>query len=183
MAPDNGKIDLAPGGNVQLVFQDPFSSLNPAHTIRRTLMEVLRVHLPGKKKATYYSEAGRLLDEVGLLASLYADRKPSALSGGQRQRVAIARALAANPTVLIADEAVSALDAPLRRDILDLLDDIRREQGIALLFISHDLALVAERADRVLIMDGGEIVESGLAKEVFAEPVSEMGRRLVAAEG
>jgi peptide/nickel transport system ATP-binding protein len=181
MPRDGGQVELPKNGNVQLVFQDPFSSLNPAHTIRRALSEVLRVHLPGKKKTTYHAEAGRLLDEVGLPANIYADRKPNALSGGQRQRVAIARALAANPTVLIADEAVSALDAPLRRDVLDLLDDIRRTQQIALLFISHDLAMVADRADRVLIMENGLIVEQGIAEEVFAAPVSSMGKRLVAA--
>jgi len=181
IAPVGGEVVLATGGNVQLVFQDPFSSLNPAHTVRHILTEVLRVHLPGKKKDTYRDEAARLLEVAGLSAARYADRKPGALSGGQRQRVAIARALAARPTVLIADEAVSALDAPLRRDVLDLLDYIRTEQNIALLFISHDLALVAERADRVLIMDKGRVVEQGNAATVFAAPISEMGKRLVAA--
>ena len=176
-----GSVDLAPGGNVQLVFQDPFGSLNPVHTVRRAITEVLRVSLPGKQRITYEQEAGRLLDRVGLPAAAYAGRRPAALSGGQRQRVAIARALAANPTVLIADEAVSALDVPLRKDVLDLLDELRREQGIALLFISHDLRLVAERADRILIMDGGRCVEQGPAAAVFARPRSEMGKRLVAA--
>lgn len=176
-----GTVTLAHGGNIQLVFQDPFSSLNPAHTIRRAIMEVLRIRLPGKKRTTYEQEAGRLLDQVGLPANVYADRKPKALSGGQRQRVAIARALAANPTVLIADEAVSALDVPLRKDVLNLLDELRREQSIALLFISHDLKLVAERSDRVIIMEGGSIVEEGPAAEVFAAPTSAMGKRLVEA--
>lgn len=176
-----GEVILPQGGNIQLVFQDPFSSLNPSHSIRRAVMEVLRVKLPGKQKVTYHQEAGRLLDQVGLPADVFAERKPTALSGGQRQRVAIARALAANPTVLIADEAVSALDVPLRKDILDLLDDLRREQSIALLFISHDLKLVAERADRVIIMDQGRIVEQGPSRKVFSSPVSEMGQRLVEA--
>ncbi|MFT4749601.1 MAG: ABC-type glutathione transport system ATPase component [Bdellovibrionota bacterium] len=176
-----GTINLALGGNIQLVFQDPFSSLNPAHTIRRAIMEVLRIRIIGKKRVTYEQEAGRLLDQVGLPADVYADRKPNTLSGGQRQRVAIARALAANPTVLIADEAVSALDVPLRKEVLDLLNELRREQGIALLFISHDLKLVAERADRVIIMKDGRIVEEGPAAEVFAAPISTMGKRLVEA--
>jgi peptide/nickel transport system ATP-binding protein len=176
-----GTVSLAHAGNIQLVFQDPFSSLNPVHTIRRAIMEVLRIRLPGKKRMTYQQEAGRLLDKVGLPASGFAERKPAALSGGQRQRVAIARALAANPSVLIADEAVSALDAPLRKDVLNLLDELRREQGIALLFISHDLKLVAERADRVIIMNDGHIVEEGPAAEIFAAPTSAMGKRLVEA--
>jgi peptide/nickel transport system ATP-binding protein len=95
--------------------------------------------------------------------------------------VAIARALAGRPTILIADEAVSALDAPLRREVLDLLHDICRKQQIGLLFISHDLGLVAERADRVIIMDKGQIVEIGPAASVFQYPTSEMGKRLLAA--
>ena len=176
-----GTITLPPGGNIQLVFQDPFSSLNPSHSVRRAIMEVLRISLPGKQKTTYQEEASRLLDQVGLPAAELGMRKPQALSGGQRQRVAIARALAAKPTVLIADEAVSALDAPLRKDILNLLDSLRRGQGIALLFISHDLRLVAERADRVIIMDRGRIVEQGPSRKVFASPESEMGKRLVKA--
>ncbi len=176
-----GSVVLSSGGNIQLIFQDPFSSLNPAHSVRRAIMEVLRVSEPGGQQATYAQEADRLLDEVGLSAAAFGGRKPSALSGGQRQRVAIARALAARPSVLIADEAVSALDAPLRKDVLDLLDALRKAQGIALLFISHDLELVSERADRVLIMDAGRIVERGQAKAVFAAPKSEMGKRLVQA--
>ena len=177
----SGEITVAESGNVQLIFQDPFSSLNPAHTVGYAITEVLRVGDPGQKKTQYRQAAHALLDAVGLPAGEYADRRPAALSGGQRQRVAIARALAGKPTVLIADEAVSALDAPLRRDVLDLLDRIRRERRIALLFISHDLRLVAERADRVLIMDDGRIVETGDAGVLIRQPKSEMGRRLVAA--
>ena len=155
--------------------------MNPAHSVRQSVVEAIRVRLAGKSAITYNEEAGRLLDQVGLSAAKFADRKPDALSGGQRQRVAIARALAANPTVLIADEAVSALDAPLRQDILGLLDALRKEHGIALVFISHDLKLVAEWADRVIIMDRGRIVEEGMADRVFQAPASEMGQRLVAA--
>jgi peptide/nickel transport system ATP-binding protein len=181
LLPAKGKFNYPENGRVQLVFQDPFSSLNPAHTILRSIMEVLRVAMPGRKRVTYEDEAGRLLQEVGLSPAIYAKRSPNALSGGQRQRVAIARALAGRPTVLIADEAVSALDAPLRRDVLDLLQEICREQKIGLLFISHDLGLVAERADRVIIMDKGQIVETGPAAAVFQQPSSEMGRKLLAA--
>jgi ABC-type glutathione transport system ATPase component len=181
LPPAKGQFIYPENGRVQLVFQDPFSSLNPAHSIRRSIMEVLRVAMPGRKRVTYEDEAGRLLQEVGLSPTVYAHRSPSALSGGQRQRVAIARALAGRPTILIADEAVSALDAPLRRDVLDLLQEICREQQIGLLFISHDLGLVAERADRVIIMDKGQIAEIGTASSIFQHPTSEMGKRLLAA--
>ncbi|MFK8165516.1 MAG: ATP-binding cassette domain-containing protein [Lewinella sp.] len=181
LPPAKGEFSHPENGRVQLVFQDPFSSLNPAHSILRSITEVLRVAMPGRKKVTYRDEAERLLEEVGLSPMIYAKRSPSTLSGGQRQRVAIARALAGRPTVLIADEAVSALDAPLRRDVLDLLQEICREQKIGLLFISHDLGLVAERADRVIIMDKGQVVEIGTAATVFRQPTSEMGKRLLAA--
>lgn len=173
-----GIINYGQPGGIQMVFQDPFSSLNPAHTVLRSIVEVLRVVLPSAGKITLTEEAGRLLEEVGLPPEVYGSRKPAELSGGQRQRVAIARALAGRPAVLIADEAVSALDAPLRRDVLDLLDQIRQSQRLGLLFISHDLGLVADRADRVLIMDAGRIVEAGPPAEVLSVPKSEMGKRL-----
>jgi len=169
----SGQISLPQNGNVQLVFQDPFSSLNPGHTVLKALREVLRL---GGGEDT----AEGLLAAVGLPAATYGDRLPAELSGGQRQRVAIARALAAGPGLLIADEAVSALDVPLRADVLDLLDSIRRRRNIGLLFISHDLRLVARRADRVLVMEAGRIVEEGPAKRVLEQPESEMGRRLTA---
>jgi peptide/nickel transport system ATP-binding protein len=177
LTPSDGEVLLAEKGNVQLVFQDPFSSLNPSHSLKRILEEVLRL----RKYENQTAE--ELLAAVGLGGEGFAQRKPSQLSGGQRQRVAIARALAARPTLLIADEAVSALDVPLRADILDLLDHIRQEKGIGLLFITHDLRLVAERADRVLIMEDGLVVEEGNAKEVCRNPKSDLGRALMEAGG
>ena len=171
--PAAGSILGSGRGRTQLIFQDPFSSLNPRHTVRTTLEEVLRIY-PNSSLS-----ADGLLNAVGLPPVAYADRRPGQLSGGQRQRVAIARALAASPELLIADEAVSALDAPLRAGVLDLLDDLRRRNGFGLLFISHDLRLVRERADRVLIMDGGVIVEQGTPAAVFARSQSALGRRLV----
>lgn len=174
-APTAGRITVAGDRRPQLIFQDPFGSLNPAHTVGRAIAEVLRANPGGDQSAA------DLLAAVQLPAAAFAGRRPAALSGGQRQRVAIARALAAQPAVLVADEAVSALDAPLRRDVLDLLDGLRQERQLGLLFITHDLRLVADRADRVLIMDGGRVVEEGRPGEVFADPQSEMGRRLVAA--
>lgn len=168
----SGEITPPAKGNIQLVFQDPFSSLNPSHTVLKALREVLRL---GRSQDT----AENLLAAVGLPASVYGDRLPAALSGGQRQRVAIAKALAAGPGLLIADEAVSALDVPLRKDVLALLNSIRQERNIGLLFISHDLRLVAQYADRVLIMEEGQIVEEGPARQVLSNPESEMGKRLV----
>ncbi|SEP56321.1 ATP-binding cassette domain-containing protein [Neolewinella agarilytica] len=169
----SGEIKPPANGNIQLVFQDPFSSLNPSHTVLTALREVLQL---GRSQDT----AESLLAAVGLPATEYGERLPAALSGGQRQRVAIAKALAAGPGLLIADEAVSALDVPLRKDILALLNTIRQERNIGLLFISHDLKLVAQYADRVLVMEAGQIVEEGPAGQVLAKPESEMGKRLVA---
>ncbi len=171
----SGEIRPPANGNIQLVFQDPFSSLNPSHTVLTALREVLKL---GKSQDT----AESLLTAVGLPASVYGQRLPAALSGGQRQRVAIAKALAAGPGLLIADEAVSALDVPLRKDVLALLNTIRAERNIGLLFISHDLKLVAQYADRVLVMEEGQIVEEGPASQVLSKPKSEMGKRLVATE-
>lgn len=179
---------------IQLIFQDPFSSLNPRHTVRTILREVLRSAgkrnvidcfaasdvppPPGGGAGVEVPTVDSLLQSVGLPPATFAVRRPAALSGGQRQRVAIARALAAAPTLLIADEAVSALDVPLRADVLELLDAIRRRDGIGLLFITHDLRLVRERADRVLIMDRGHIVEAGPADRVMDAPQSAMAKAL-----
>jgi len=168
-------------GNPQLIFQDPFSSLNPRFKVATTLGEVLRRQQPRPNSQLLLQQTKDLLQAVGLPAAEFMDRLPEQLSGGQRQRVAIARALAAQPKLLIADEAVSALDAPLRIEVLTLLNQLRKTSGFGLLFISHDLDLVAEWADRVLIMDGGQIVEAGKAKDILGTPTSEMGKRLVAA--
>ncbi|MBC6993547.1 ABC transporter ATP-binding protein [Neolewinella lacunae] len=176
----SGTVRL-PRGKVQLVFQDPDSSLNPAHRVAEILEEVLRTWHPRQSRSFYHARIGQLLAQVDLPAGTYALRRPSQLSGGQKQRVAIARALAADPSLLIADEAVSALDVPLRADVLDLFDHIRHAHRLGLLFISHDLGLVAERADRVIVMDGGRIVESGPPAQVLTQPSSSMGQRLVAA--
>lgn len=177
VSPSGGTISGLRKGEAQLIFQDPYSSLNPSHDLRTILSEVLRLQAEAKHTAA------SLLEAVGLPAEEFSGRKPAALSGGQRQRVAIARALAANPRLLIADEAVSALDGPLRREVLDLLDDLRLKEGFGVLFISHDLRLVRQRADRVLIMDKGQIVEEGTPKQVLTTPVSAMGEALVKAIG
>lgn len=172
--------DLRPA-EIQLIFQDPYGSLNPSHSVAYILKEVLRVHHPRLRGADRRANINELLTAVELTPEVYADRRPDALSGGQRQRVAIARALAANPRILICDEAVSALDAPLRRDILDLLARLRDDHQLTILFITHDLHLAETRADRIIIMDEGEIVERGPTKTVVAAPQSEMGRKLLSA--
>ena len=153
---------------VQMVFQDASGSLNPRMTVRQTLAEVLRVHhmatapqLPGRLTA--------LLDRVGLPAKVL-EAYPRELSGGQCQRVSIARCLALEPRLLVADEPVSALDVSVQARILNLLRTLRDELRLAILLISHDLAVVRNVCDRVAVMYAGEFVEFGHADEVFARP-------------
>jgi peptide/nickel transport system ATP-binding protein len=157
---------------VQIIFQDPYSSLNPARTVGATLSEALEISLEG-------GTINELLELVGLPAA-YARRKPAALSGGERQRVAIARALAVRPRLLICDEPVSALDVSIQAQILNLFRELRSELGIAYLFITHDLAVVRQVAERVYVLYRGNIVEEGAVDAVLDEPGHEYTRRLVA---
>ena len=162
---------------VQPVFQDPYSSLDPRWPVRRTIREPLdaqRLGTPAERDA----RVDELLDQVGLTRT-HADRRPAALSGGQRQRVAIAAALAPRPRLIVADEPVSALDMLVQAQILNLLDDLRRELGIALLFISHDLGVVRHVADRAAVMYRGRVVEQGPASEVLERPEHEYTRALL----
>ncbi len=145
----------------QMVFQDPLSSLNP----RRTIREIVG--------------ADALLERVGLGRELF-DRRPHALSGGQRQRVAIARALKAQPELIVLDEPISALDASIAAQILNLLAELRAERGVAYLFIAHDLAAVRWLADRVLVMYLGRVVEEAPANDLFAAPAHPYTRALLA---
>ncbi|WP_053382840.1 ATP-binding cassette domain-containing protein [Leucobacter celer] len=183
--PDAGRVILdgrqLPAGRrgrrpqeIQIVFQDPYSTLNPSFTIRQSLEEALRAG--GSREHT----VTELLDLVELDPAL-AERRPSQLSGGQRQRVAIARALAPNPQVLICDESVSALDVSVQAQILDLLARLRDELGLAMLFITHDLGVVARIADRVVVLRRGEIVERGETTRILREPTHEYTRLLVSA--
>jgi ABC-type glutathione transport system ATPase component len=164
---------------MQMVFQDPYSSLNPRMTVGAALHEAGRVHRrPGaENRDQFVSEA---LERVHLSAAL-AKRRPRELSGGQRQRVAVARALAVGPEVLIADEAVSALDVSVQAQLLNLFLDLRDELGIAILFVAHQLAVLAEVADRVAIMNRGRIVEIGEAGAVFGNPQDDYTKTLLAA--
>ena len=166
---------------VQMVFQNPDSTLNPSHRIGWALgRAVRRFEGPiGRKKID--ARVRELLELVALPPEV-AQRRPRALSGGQRQRVAIARALAANPRVLIADEAVSALDVSVQASIVRLLRDIRRKTGTAILFISHDLALVRQISDRIVVLFGGKVMEIGPAEAVHAPPFHPYTEALLSAE-
>jgi peptide/nickel transport system ATP-binding protein len=152
---------------VQIVFQDPYRSLNPRRTVGASIIEgPINFGLP---RLQAIDRARRLMTLVGLAQDAL-DRYPHQFSGGQRQRIAIARALAMEPKVLIADEAVSALDVSVQAQVLRLLDDIRRRFELALLFITHDLRVAAQICDRIAVMQQGVIVEQGVAAEVFARP-------------
>ncbi|MEV5011053.1 ATP-binding cassette domain-containing protein [Streptomyces sp. NPDC055692] len=159
---------LARAREIQMVFQDPYLSLDPRISVRACLEEVLRLHFPLDAPARRRRVA-ELLDQVGL-GEREATVLPRRLSGGQRQRVAIARALAARPQVLILDEAVAALDVSIQAQILDLLADIRRDEGIGFLFVSHDLAVVRHITDEVVVLRDGKIVESGPTTSVLTGP-------------
>lgn len=171
--------DRATRRRIQMVFQDPGSSLNPARTVGRTLAELLRVHsmVPSGEVERRCEE---LLDLVQLPASVLKVR-PQRLSGGQRQRVAIARALALEPEILIADEAVAALDVSVQASILNLLADLRASLGLTLIFISHDLAVVRHISERVIVMYLGRVVESAPTARLFADPRHPYTRALIAA--
>ncbi|MEU6828379.1 ABC transporter ATP-binding protein [Nocardia beijingensis] len=162
---------------VQPIFQDPYGSLDPMYTIYRTIEEPLRTHRIGtaeEREAT----VRELLDKVALPAGVLR-RYPSELSGGQRQRVAVARALALRPEVVVCDEAVSALDVLVQAQILGLLNELQAELGLAYLFITHDLAVVRQIADDVLVMRSGKVVEAATTDEVFDHPEQEYTRKLL----
>lgn len=183
---DGARLDAVTPGQwrrlrrrMQIVFQDPYSSLDPRRRIGSQIGDGLRIHalatdpeLPGRIEA--------LLALVGL-DRVHADRFPHEFSGGQRQRIGIARALASSPEFLVADEPVSSLDVSIQAQILELLDRLRRELGLALLFISHDLPVVRHLCDRVVVMYLGRIMEEGPAQAVFAHPAHPYTRALLSA--
>ncbi|RII20195.1 Oligopeptide transport ATP-binding protein OppF [Streptomyces sp. YIM 130001] len=164
---------LARARQIQMVFQDPYVSLDPRLTAAQCLRSALRLH--GRQEQL----AAGLLDQVGLGAR-EAEALPRRLSGGQRQRLAIARALAVDPRILVLDEAVAALDVSIQAQILRLLDDIRRDTGVALVFVSHDLAVVQHITDEVIVMRRGRTVEQGPTRGVLTDPSDPYTRLLLA---
>lgn len=162
-----------------MVFQDPFNSLNPRMTVGETLAEVLRTQseTPEDRIAP---RIGELLDMVGLERS-FASRRPRSLSGGQCQRAGIARALAVNPKVIIADECVAALDVTIQAQIVDLFRQLTDSSGLTLIFIAHDLAIVRNLCERVVVMHHGEVVEDGPSHRVFDHPERAYTAALIAA--
>jgi ABC-type oligopeptide transport system ATPase subunit len=163
----------------QIVFQDPHTSLNPRLTVFELLSEPMRVHKivpPDQLRA----EAASLLRQVGLPEDAL-DRFPHAFSGGQRQRLCIARALGVRPKLIVCDEVVSALDVSVQAQIVNLLLELKKTHGLALLFITHDLSLVRAIADRVLVMNAGKLVEEGVTAGLFAAPREAYTRTLLAA--
>ncbi len=164
---------------MQIVFQDPYASLDPRWTVGQTLAEPLRIHVivpPAEQRA----EVGRLLTQVGLPAAA-SERYPHEFSGGQRQRIGIARALSLRPSLLIADEPVSALDVSVRAQILNLLSAAQHERGIGMLFIAHDLGAVRQVSHRIAVMYLGKIMEEGPADAIFDNPRNPYTRSLLAA--
>jgi len=179
---DEATLRAVRGNDISFIFQEPMTSLNPLHTIERQLTESLALH-QGLSGAAARTRVIELLEKVGIRdPASRLGAYPHQLSGGQRQRVMIAMALANGPELLIADEPTTALDVTIQAQILDLLADLKRREGLSMIFISHDLGIVRRIADRVCVMQGGEIVEQGPVAEIFAHPKHPYTQKLLAAE-
>ncbi|MCL1627771.1 MULTISPECIES: ABC transporter ATP-binding protein [Roseinatronobacter] len=180
-APD-AKLRQVRGNDISFIFQEPMTSLNPLHTIEKQIAESLSLH-QGLSGSAARARVLDLLNKVGIRdAESRLSAYPHQLSGGQRQRVMIAMALANGPELLVADEPTTALDVTIQAQILELLVDLKRAEGMSLLFITHDLNIVRRFADRVCVMQAGEIVEQGKTSEIFANPQHPYTRKLLAAE-
>jgi peptide/nickel transport system ATP-binding protein len=175
------RLERVRGGKIAMIFQDPASCLNPVHRVGRQIAEALTLHR-GLEGASARAEAKRLLDLVGIPdAARRLDAYPHEFSGGQNQRVMIAMALAGRPDLLVADEPTTALDVTIQAQILDLLQSLRREFGMALVLISHDLGVVSESCERVAVMYAGRIVEEAPTERLFADPRHPYTRGLLGA--
>ena len=164
----------------QMIFQDPYTSLNPMYTVGEAILEPMRVHKLYENDKERRKKMLELLDRVGLTSG-HAQRYPQAFSGGQRQRIAIARALALQPKLLICDESVSGLDVSVQAQVLNLLNELKRDFNITYLFITHDLAVAKHMADRILVMHDGRIVEEGIPAQLFQNPQHDYTRSLLQA--
>lgn len=178
--PRHGKGLRAYRQQLRMVFQDPFASLNPYHSIRYHLERPLRLDQVVPKEDVEV-EVRRLLERVRLEPEAVIDRRPHELSGGQRQRIAIARALASRPAILVADEPVSMLDVSIRLGVLNLLADLQREEGLGVLYITHDLATARHFSDEIIVLNQGRIVEHGTADDVILRPQDPYTQELRAA--
>ncbi|MGW0864175.1 dipeptide ABC transporter ATP-binding protein [Streptomyces sp. NPDC002611] len=174
----DGRAHTGVNPAVQMVFQDPVSSLNPRRSVGESIADPLRAR--GESEGRIRERVAELLERVGLEAAHH-DRYPHEFSGGQRQRIGIARALAADPRVIVCDEPVSALDVTTQAHVVDLLGELQRELGLALVFIAHDLAVVRQVSDRVAVMREGVVVEEGPVAEVYGTPREPYTRQLLAA--
>ncbi|HPD54837.1 MAG TPA: ATP-binding cassette domain-containing protein, partial [Bacteroidia bacterium] len=166
--------------HIQIIFQDPYSSLNPRLTIGAAILEPMQVHRLHANDRSRKEKVMDLLRKVGLREEHY-DRYPHEFSGGQRQRVCIARALSLEPEFIICDESVSALDVSVQAQVLNLLNDLKREFGFTYIFISHDLSVVRFMSDRMIVMNKGKIEEQGDPDQIYQSPSTEYTKRLIAA--
>ena len=174
----NHKNSIPLRRRIQIVFQDPYASLNPRMTCAQIIGEPLKVHQIVSTKREYEIRIKELFDLVGLNYSM-ANRYPHEFSGGQRQRLGIARALALSPKFIVCDESVSALDVSVQAQVLNLLNDLKKQFHFTYIFISHDLSVVKYMSDRLLVMRNGKIEESGIAEDIYLNPKSAYTKELI----